>query len=112
MAFTEDFDNWFAKSVIKSNPVLFDSISNAYNESLRELVEQTVSLQNDWIEAHSAILVRSRIYILGILIDINKNIQRYSKEHNIMLLSDTTEILNNIIDGSDSPFNYEKIGIV
>lgn len=110
MAFTEDFDNWFAKSVIKSNPVLFDSICNAYNESLRELVERTVSLQNDWIEAHSAILVRSRIYILGILIDINKNIQRYSKEHNIMLLSDTTEILNNIIDGSDSPFIFEKIG--
>ncbi|MCK9628949.1 MAG: UvrD-helicase domain-containing protein [Bacteroidales bacterium] len=107
---TEDFTNWYASSIVKGNPSLFNSIESAYKESLLELVTRTINLQEQWIEHNSALLVRNNIYTLGILIDINNKVQRYSKDNNILLLSETTEILNGIIDGSDTPFIYEKIG--
>lgn len=107
---TEDFGNWYAKTIEKSDPSIFYAIETAYKESLLELVERTVKLQEKWIERNSAQLVRNNIYTLGILIDINNKVQKYSKDNNILLLSETTEILNNIIDGSDTPFIYEKIG--
>ncbi len=110
LSLTEDFGNWYANSIVKSDPLLFNAIESAYRESLLELVTRTVQLQERWIERNSAQLVRNNIYTLGILIDINNKVQKYSKENNILLLSETTEILNNIIDGSDTPFIYEKIG--
>lgn len=51
------------------------------------------------------------LYSFGILSDIDKHIGEIERERNIMLLSDTTELLNKIIDGNDTPFVYEKTGI-
>jgi len=107
---SEDFTNWYAKSLRKGDPQLFDAIEAAYHEGLMDAVERTISLEKMWIEYNTAVVIKSNIYTLGILIDINANVQKFSKENNLMLLSETTEILNNIIDGSDTPFIYEKIG--
>ncbi|MDR2810186.1 MAG: UvrD-helicase domain-containing protein [Tannerellaceae bacterium] len=49
-------------------------------------------------------------YTLGILGDISHQIASYRKEKNILLIADTTELLNKIIDGSDTPFIFEKTG--
>mgnify|MGYP001254003141 CR=1 FL=1 len=49
-------------------------------------------------------------FALGILGDVDKKVREYAAENNIMLISDTTELLTRIIDGSDTPFVYEKIG--
>ena len=51
------------------------------------------------------------LYSFGILSDIDKHIREIERERNIMLLSDTTELLNKIIDGNDTPFVYEKTGV-
>lgn len=51
------------------------------------------------------------LYSFGILSDIDKHIREIERERNIMLLSDTTELLNKIIDGNDTPFIYEKTGV-
>ena len=50
-------------------------------------------------------------YTLGILNDISKQIALYRSEKNVMLIADTTELLNKVIDGSDAPFIYEKTGV-
>lgn len=50
------------------------------------------------------------LYSFGILSDIDNHIREIERERNIMLLPDTTELLNKIIDGSDTPFVYEKSG--
>jgi ATP-dependent exoDNAse (exonuclease V) beta subunit len=41
---------------------------------------------------------------------VDKKIREYTAENNVMLISDTTELLNKIIDGTDTPFIYEKTG--
>lgn len=61
----------------------------------------------DYVTAN---VIQKNIFTQGILTDIADKIQEYKKENNIMLISDTTQLLNRIIDGSDTPFIYEKIG--
>ena len=48
--------------------------------------------------------------VLGILNEIYGRVTDYCREKNIILLSESTELLGRIIDGSDTPFVYEKIG--
>ncbi|MEG1998773.1 MAG: UvrD-helicase domain-containing protein, partial [Bacteroidales bacterium] len=54
--------------------------------------------------------ISKNLYSFGILSDIDNHVREIERERNIMLLSDTTELLNKIIDGSDTPFVYEKSG--
>lgn len=58
----------------------------------------------------TAVATGEFLYVLGILIDIDKRIEEYQVEHNTFLLSETSGILNQIINESDAPFIYEKLG--
>ncbi|OFY44042.1 MAG: hypothetical protein A2X18_07935 [Bacteroidetes bacterium GWF2_40_14] len=102
--------NWYKSTLLKTDPSLCHSIENAYDDGLNELVGEIVNLTEAWREYNSAKVTDNNIYSLGILLDINKYIQIYSKENNVVILSETTELLNKIIDGSDTPFIYEKVG--
>lgn len=53
---------------------------------------------------------RQNLYLLGIFSDLFDNLQSYLAENNLVLLGETADVLNRIIDGSDTPFIYEKIG--
>ena len=48
--------------------------------------------------------------VLGILNHLYEKVVEYCKEKNVILLSESTELLGRIIDGNDTPFVYEKIG--
>ena len=60
--------------------------------------------------AATAKLLDGNIYLLGIVSDLNANLTALLKENNLVLLSETTDVLSRIIDGSDTPFIYEKVG--
>lgn len=53
---------------------------------------------------------RQNAYLLGIFSDLFDSLQSYLAENNLVLLGETADVLNRIIDGSDTPFIYEKIG--
>lgn len=50
-------------------------------------------------------------FYLGIIAEVERYIERYRKDTNTLLLSDTNTLLNTIMEGSDTPFVYERIGI-
>lgn len=50
-------------------------------------------------------------YQLGLLGDINASIQDFANENNTILLSGTNDIVKRIIDGCETPFIYERIGM-
>lgn len=84
-------------------------------ETLRELDGELHTLAGDSTEdskiVQTALQMRSELYRLGIFSDLYRQIDSYLRENNLVLLSESNEILNRIIDGSDTPFIYEKVGL-
>ena len=83
-----------------------DFYSNDLNNDIKEFVDLCDTLP--LFRTAEAIL--QRINQFGILNNIQREIQTICREQNVMLLADTTELLNRVIDGNDTPFIYEKIG--
>ncbi|MFI3239352.1 MAG: UvrD-helicase domain-containing protein [Bacteroidales bacterium] len=102
---TEKSDKWFTKSKAK-------------NLILHENDIATISVYIDTVlEAKSIILnyelTRANLYALGLLGDINSHMFKFRNENNLILQSDTNELLSSIIkDDSDTPFIYERVGIM
>lgn len=62
------------------------------------------------VRALSAEVVLKNMYVFGLLSDISRKLQDYKVENNLMLLADAPQLLNKIIQDSDTPFIYEKVG--
>ncbi|EKD31837.1 MAG: hypothetical protein ACD_77C00235G0005 [uncultured bacterium] len=103
-------ENWISKDNLKKNPHLAALVQIACNNGLQDLMLKIVEMEDGRVNYQTATAIYSNIYSLGILADIEKFVNEYSKENGLVLLSETTELLNRIIDGSDTPFIYEKIG--
>ena len=55
-------------------------------------------------------MITKNIHQLGLIWDITKEIEQQSLENNRFMMADTALFLNRMIDDSDAPFIYEKIG--
>ncbi len=67
-----------------------------------------VALWRDYMSAKSA---GKRLNQVGLLTDIASEVHQLNNENHRFLLADTNAFLNNMIDGSDSTFIYEKTGV-
>ncbi len=100
-------DKWCTS---KSPLDLKDAIASLYDNGLNDIVRDTVTLYSDTLNYTTASVIISNLRTSGILSDIYRQVVDYCHHQNIVLLSQTTDFLNKIIDGSDTPFIYEKIG--
>ena len=104
MALHDDISKWHAG---KKCPADIEAVYPALNE----IVGKIISLfENGYKGYATALVLLSNVNVLGILNDIYVKVLEYCREKNIILLSESTELLGKIIDGSDTPFVYEKIG--
>ena len=62
-------------------------------------------------EYKTAKFVNSHIYILGILNEIDNYAMEICKAKDCLMISSTADFINKIIDNSDTPFIYEKVGV-
>lgn len=62
-------------------------------------------------EYQTAVYILKNIYILGITSVIEERIDKMCREQDTMLLASTTSLIGKIIDGSDTPFIYERVGM-
>lgn len=58
----------------------------------------------------SAQVVLANYYAYGLINDVSRKLREYKEENNVMLLADASQFLNGIINDSDTPFIYEKVG--
>ncbi len=89
---------------------------------VRSRIEEILPSLNGWLEegiawydAHfreylSAKYLLNNLYQLGILNDLYGQIRQYCEEKGVMLLSDTTHLLNVLIGRNDTSFLFEKTG--
>ena len=99
-----DSANWFAKSK--------DSFRLELEGELEEPLDAFCALfGEDYKVYRTARLIRDQIYGLGIAGELKKAFTDLQKEKNVISLEDSNTILKDIIDGSDAPFVYEKLGV-
>ncbi len=101
----DNIDLWFGSDKSKS-----DAIRSAYSDGLNDCVRDVIYHCDNDLYYNTARELLKNFYTLGILNDIKKRLQILQQENNTLFLSDTTELLNDIIADSDSPFIYEKTG--
>ena len=72
-----------------------------------ELVEYMVSNERLYF---SVLEARRYLYAFGILSKINKELVKFREENDMVLIADLPDFLNKIINDSDTPYIYEKVG--
>lgn len=85
-------------------------IGCVFEEGLNTCIKNIIALFGNLTAYNTAREIVRYYYTLGILTDVSRQIAAYREEKNVMLIADTTELLNKVIDGSDAPFIYEKTG--
>ncbi len=102
----QDPEAWTAKASDKRAQILQLAI-----EKLMPLMNQALEYfeknQQDYFTSRA---VLKHLYTLGLLSDLTHRLQEYKKEEEIIMISDLPDFLNQIIDDSDAPFIYEKVG--
>ena len=56
-------------------------------------------------------VLRSNIFHMGIIGEVERHTAEVQRENNAILLGDTGTILNTIINQEEAPFIYERLGI-
>lgn len=98
--------NWPAKKS-RNYPALVALANNRLIPILREMVNYD---EKNGPKYNSAYQVLKNFYAFGLIADITRKMKVYKQENNIMLLSDAPKFLNGVINDSDTPFIYEKVG--
>ena len=60
---------------------------------------------------YTAFAINEQIYSLGLAGEFDREFAALLKEKNLMCLDESNLILRDIIDGSDAPFVYERLGV-
>lgn len=95
----------------KAAPDLKCRIEEAFMGGLNECMRAITDIFGNLTQYLTAKEIVRYYFTLGILNDVSSQIAEYRQEKNIMLIADTTELLNKVIDGCDAPFIYEKTGV-
>jgi ATP-dependent exoDNAse (exonuclease V) beta subunit len=94
----------------KTAPNIRQAAENLYAGGMNDLISDVIRFFDSLTPFHTAQEIARNFYALGILTDLSVHIAKWREENNKMLISDTAELLNRVIDGSDVPFIYEKTG--
>ena len=100
-------ENWVKKSEVKNNSPLYQHVVNVLHPILRFSEEHRHMLERMYKSANLTIKHLNQLRLLG---SIDKKVREMNQEANRFLLSDTQTLLHSLIQGSDSPFIFEKIG--
>lgn len=115
----DDVESWFSKKNLTSLEVhdFYDALS-PHLEELRDLLsaEGEYSRGNlkkniSYVDYLTAKKVLAKIYDLGIAGELFEAFGKVLEDRNVLSIDDSNEILQKIIDGSDAPFIYEKLGV-
>lgn len=102
---------WLEKACPKKDSDKAEAIEDAYNRWMHRLISDFI----DAAEKHCAefntcsLIVKNAPYFL-LFNELEAEIRRHTQSENTQLLSSSSEFINRIVDGSETPFIYEKTG--
>ena len=100
-----DHEQWFAKTkAAKLKPLVYPFLE-APLEDFCALFDKEFKVYN------TARILDGQLYGLGVAAELDRTFKELMKEKNVLCIDDSNTILRDIIDGSDAPFVYEKLGV-
>ena len=100
-----DSDQWFSKAKAKTLLPKVDGFLQAPLEDFCSLFGKPYAVYN------TACIIDGQLYGLGVARELSRSFNEIMKEKNVLCIDDSNTILRDIIDGSDAPFVYEKLGV-
>ena len=104
LATAEDSSKWFAKAKDQYRTAL----EGRLEQPLREF---TALFGKRFKEYNTARIIIGQIYGLGVADTLRKAFTQVQQDGNVISIDDSNTILRGIIDGTDTPFIYEKLGV-
>ena len=98
-------DKWFADSKART---LLPKLCPALEAPMKAFCDLW---EKDYAVYSTACILDEQIYGLGVARELSDAFRELMKEKNVLCIDDSNTILKGIIDGSDAPFIYEKIGV-
>ena len=99
-----DTDKWFPKAK--------GHMKNMVSAAVIDAVNDFVSMFDQEYKVYkTAHLLMEQVYGFGIANELHQEFEALLKEKNVLSLDDSNTILKNIIDGTETPFIYEKLGV-
>lgn len=105
--FYNDVEAWYTKDKAAEAYRFEQAYEGGLNNLLGDFIEH---YEKSYKLYRTSIYARVNLNSLAILGKVYSYILDYCKEKNVVLLSETTELLSRIIDGNDTPFIYERVG--
>lgn len=101
-------EKWYTKSSKRKA-----DIEAALQAGLMDLLGDLLdTYDQDFTRYNTALQVSRTIYSFGLLSDLTERLEDYRRERSLLLISDTSFLLNRVIKGQfPAPFVYEKIGV-
>ena len=101
-----DPEKW-CKKTHERRELIYTLAETTLGDILRYAIDER---PRQWKLYKSADLTLKHLNQLRLLGSIERKVRELNKDANRFLLSDTQQLLHSLIDGSDSPFIFEKIG--
>jgi ATP-dependent helicase/nuclease subunit A len=99
-------ENWASKKSPHAKDI--------YREASQGLVNNIQSIVDGYDtrfeKALTAEIALKNFYVFGLISDIARKLKEYKDENSMMMLADAPKFLNGVIQDSDTPFIYEKVG--
>jgi ATP-dependent exoDNAse (exonuclease V) beta subunit len=103
-------ENWYKKT---DSPQTKEQIEKLFQNGMNRLLNEAVQASKEEIpKINSAQAILKNIYPFGLLGNIALKMKEVLSEANTVLLSDSGTLIGRIITGSDTPFIYEKVGLI
>lgn len=92
------------KPIFKKGYIVSQEVEEAVQSAIERIVELIPRLK-------FLALIRKNIYGLGLIGDTMRFIKEFRENNNLILLSDTNDLLQRIISEDEAPFIYERMGV-
>ncbi len=102
----EGREDWYSQKSLKRDQI--KTVAElGLDRITAEILTHHSSLYGNYV---TAVQLLRNIFSYGLLEILNNKLAEYRADNNLMLLSDTGFLLREIIDKSDAPFIFEKVG--
>ena len=96
---------------VNKNHKSVDQILLFINKNLTSKLSNLIDVfENEFIKYNSSIDIRANLYTYGILGELQKFVRNYRDDNEVILISDISELLYEVIKDEKIPFIFEKVG--